>query len=498
MASDGGGSFGGSGGMSPQRQYNAAMASRMRQRRMRRMKEHPSGVKTIESFGSAAERAEPAKDYVEHYGQLKSSSMSGDLPAGHDPISSISDPPPPPPPMVQQNRVPHSIFSLSDASLPPLPPPQATNIGTRKKKSAQVTFNEDDFIPNLQSGLSEDEVRDAANYTSIQFNCSSTSGEVEVLDENSSMGAFDVSGGYFDSWKNEVWSDSGAANAIETQPLSNEIFQQKDAANMVSLITPFKLSRAGLMFPEVNKGEDDETPDDVKGDSPTGLTSPDAPGLSHVDHPGSSRGGEWRGTQLFDDDIDEDVRQSMVFQALRKKMVKPSPQLEELLKQIHRDFHVQIDRAFATRRKNACGALKILVAKEENRLQICWSTGVLAAIMSVLQDVHVEIQDEQSRLANIEARNRIVSALLNLSVNKKNRLLIVNTPGLLDSVAQTILNDEGEGRQGCCTVLLYLSKTAETRSAIARSGGLMDAITKVIEVPKWISADCQQREPVRD
>jgi hypothetical protein len=453
----------GSVGVSPPRKHNAAFTSRMRQRRMRR----------------TAERVKSSKGYVEHYKQHKSSS-----------VPSIPNPPPSPPRLLKK-RVQTSIFTVSDV---PLPRPQANNdvpksINTKKKNKSQVAFKEDDFFPNLQSGLSEDEVRDATNYTSIQFNYSFTSGEVEVFDENISVGAFDADDGKgIDSWKNEVWSHSNAPRTQNTQHFSSELFQQKEAANMISFLTPNRLSSAGLMSPEVNQEDEDETPPDVRGDSPRGVSSPDAPGLSHIDNPESYRCGEWRGTKLFrQDDIDEDVRQSIITQALRKQMIKPSPQMEELLKQIDRDSFTQINRTFATRRKNACGAIKILVSKEENRLKICWSSGVLTAISSVLRDVHAVIKDEQTRLANVEARNRIVSALLNLSVNKKNRLLIVNTPGLLDSIAQTILHDEGEGRQGCCTVLLYLSKTAETRSVIAKSVELMDAIAKVIEVPTWIA-----------
>jgi len=492
--------------MSPTRQHIASLTSKMRQRRMRRMKERENNA-SLSSFASAEREDESAKNHVEeHYKQPKSSPVriGVDPPAtaavvGLDPpvvSSSIANAPAPPPRLLKK-RVPNSIFTVSDD--PPPPTPQEATvpkniIDTKKKNKLQVAFNEEEFFPNLQSGLSEDEVRDAANYTSIQFNCNFTSGEVEVFDENNSSGLLDDDAnhhgeeGIIDSWKNEVWSsDSNAPNTRNNEEqFSSDLFRLKEAANMISFLTPNRLSRAGLMSPEVNQTEEDDTPPDVRGDSPRGISSPDAPGLSYVDNPGSSRGGEWRGTQLFhQDDIDEDVRQSMVTQALRKQMVKPSPQMEELLKQIHRDFFTQIDRTFATRRKNACGALKILAAKEENRLKICWSSGVLTAISSVLQDVHAVIEDEQTRLANAEARNRIVSALLNLSVNKKNRLLIVNTPGLLESIAQTILHDQGEGRQGCCTVLLYLSKTRETRSAIAKSIGLMDAIAKVIEVPTW-------------
>ena len=50
-------------------------------------------------------------------------------------------------------------------------------------------------------------------------------------------------------------------------------------------------------------------------------------------------------------------------------------------------------------------------------MKICWTVGVLPAIASVLSDVNVGIVDDISREANTEARNRIVSTLLNLSVN---------------------------------------------------------------------------------
>lgn len=117
-------------------------------------------------------------------------------------------------------------------------------------------------------------------------------------------------------------------------------------------------------------------------------------------------------------------------------------------------------------------------------MKICWTIGVLPAIASVLSDVNEVISDDISKAANTEARNRIVSTLLNLSVNKKNRMLIVNTPGVLESMSQTIQYDNGESRQGCCTVLLYLAKTAEARAMIVKSPNMLDVFAKVIEVPR--------------
>jgi len=411
-----------------------------------------------------------------------------------------------------------------------------THSSRRKKEAALQAPKPEDYIPDWKTtgSLNPQEVRDAANFTSVQFQCSNVSGEVEMFSDDGE-GSDYFSGGeegdsIFDNneggrgekgvisptiweamadpkhateienrnrevvWQNEVWSsnNNGGAHSDATTPSilhSGEIFHQKAAASIVSLLSPERMSGAGLMAPDIGSKEEDEKDVDVEGDSPQGVL--DSPTKQHFtfdsDTPGSSRGGEWKGmTQinrtLFRDDLDDDVKQSMIFQAFRQNMIQPSDQLTDLLSQIHRKGN-SIDRAFATRRKNACGALKILSAKDENRINLCWTVGVLPAIGSVLSDVNVDIHDDISLAANTEARNRIVSTLLNLSVNKKNRMLIVNTPGVLESMIQTILYDEGEGRQGCCTVLLYLAKTSETRKMIVKSAGMLECLSKVIEVP---------------
>ena len=297
------------------------------------------------------------------------------------------------------------------------------------------------------------------------------------------------------TWQNDVWSEATTPTILQ----GNEIFHQKAAASIVSLLSPNRMLGAGLMAPTISDPNyQDESSKDVDADSPTGIiplagNKESMRGMFTFDSdgdPSSSRGGEWRGmtqvnrTLFRREDLDEDVKQSMIFQAFRQNMMQPSVQLSELLTQIHRRGGVSIDRAFATRRKNACGALKILSAKEENRMKICWTLGVLPAIASVLSDVSEGISDDISLAANTEARNRIVSTLLNLSVSKKNRMLIVNTPGVLESMVQTIQYDTGESRQGCCTVLLYLAKTTECRSMLVKSAGMMEALSKVIEVPK--------------
>ncbi len=368
----------------------------------------------------------------------------------------------------------------------------------RQQRMSNITPSQE-FLPDWSATkgggvLSPSEVQDAANFTSIQFQCSMVSGEVEMLSGD------DARCSNNQCWQNEVWSDVSPPSPLA----SGEIFHQAAAASIVALLSPDRMAKAGLMAPEINSTEEDDAAKDVAGDSPTGViggmdgqgggmaASSDIRGMftfnGNLD-PSLSRGGEWNGmTQvsrsLFRGDVDDDVRQSMIFQAFRGKMIDSAVQFNQLLGQINRKRGVAIDRTFATRRKNACGALRILSAKQENRIKICWTVGVLPAITSVLSDVNEVVPDEFTRSANTEARNRIVSTLLNLSVNKKNRMLIVNTPGVLESISQTILHDAGEGRQGCCTVLLYLAKTFEARFMIVKSAGVMDALAKVIEVPK--------------
>jgi hypothetical protein len=284
-------------------------------------------------------------------------------------------------------------------------------------------------------------------------------------------------------FQNEVWSEASVPSLLQR----GEIFHHKAAASIVSLLTPERMFKAGLMAPEGNSEQHEEDCPDVNGDSPTGIVNSPGGLTFDRDDPGISRGVEWNGVEPVAAAGAEE-EEAAVRKALTTRMIAPSQQLADLLSQINRDAKTTptISRAFATRRKNACGALKILSAKEENRLKICWTSGVLNAISSVLADVNTKTVDEMSFNANTEARNRIVSVLLNLSVNKKNRMLICNTEGVLEAITETIVNDNGESRQGCCTVLLYLAKTSETRPMIIRCPGLLDALAKVIEVPRSV------------
>ena len=52
----------------------------------------------------------------------------------------------------------------------------------------------------------------------------------------------------------------------------------------------------------------------------------------------------------------------------------------------------------------------------------------------------------------------------------------------MTSILSCIEHDEGESRQGCCTVLLYLAKTAESRPLLLQCPGLIEVLAHVIDV----------------
>ncbi|KAL7468946.1 hypothetical protein ACHAXS_009181 [Conticribra weissflogii] len=447
----------------------------------------------------------------------------------------------PPSPSETSTNISDSTPKISSASSK-RPPSSSKKYRARKTETDAPLFNSEEFLPNdLDEGLSPEEVRDAANFTSIQFQCTSPGNtdhaEIEIH-ENYDSCHEDTQTNV--SWQNEVWSEATTPSILQ----KSDIFHHKAAASIVSLLSPERLQQAGLLAPEGEEME--ECPPDVNGDSPTGVVDGNSPGGGKYEgvcfdggDPGISRGGEWIGTEevtrtlfpvhggvatnttskssngrfspnphgggpnrasikrhnsnalssssaMSTPSTKEETRTpTQIYAQLQAKMIPPSQQLSDLLTQIHHAPNLKsIDRAYATRRKNACGALKILSAKECNRLKICWTIGVLDAISSMLEDVDADIYDTFAKSANTEGRNRIVATLLNLSVNKKNRMLICNAPGVLEAMKKVILHDEGESRQGCCTVLMYLSKTPETRPFIVACPGLVEALSTVIEVPK--------------
>ena len=168
---------------------------------------------------------------------------------------------------------------------------------------------------------------------------------------------------------------------------------------------------------------------------------------------------------------------------LTVRMMAPSKQLADLCGAIRQGQDY-------VRRKNACGALKILTSKVRNRKKIAWTMGVLPAIADVLNDNGEDFNAHGNERVNInvrkaayiEARLRSVFALLNLCSLPENRVLIFNCPRLVDGMIQTIYNDKRESRQGICTCFSLLAKTTENRAPIVKTTEIISALMSTISV----------------
>jgi hypothetical protein len=172
---------------------------------------------------------------------------------------------------------------------------------------------------------------------------------------------------------------------------------------------------------------------------------------------------------------------------MKEKMIDPSKTLADLLTAIATPPEgEEMDQGYMVRRKNACGAVKVLAATPANRKTLAWTVGVLPALASVLHDggegkLEEAFPDARVRDEYVEARKRAVSSLLSLCLLKDNRIPIFHCLNLVHGLAKTILQDTEESRQGCSAILGYLSKTPENRLLLVRVPGILDAINSAIK-----------------
>jgi len=171
---------------------------------------------------------------------------------------------------------------------------------------------------------------------------------------------------------------------------------------------------------------------------------------------------------------------------IKSRMKDPTKNLTDLMEAIASPKTGLFDRHYMVRRKNACGALKVLTANASHRINICWTLGVLPALASVLEDCGPDTLEDMFpnptiRREYFEARKRAVSALAYLAIPQDNKLPIFHCPRLVASLVLVIEQDDGEARRGCCAVLAHLGKSKENRLIMAQIPGLIDAVAAVIE-----------------
>jgi hypothetical protein len=176
-------------------------------------------------------------------------------------------------------------------------------------------------------------------------------------------------------------------------------------------------------------------------------------------------------------------------ETLQKRMHDPNKTLTDLLTSIATpESKDAIDMGFMVRRKNACGALKVMTNDPKKRTKICWTVGVLPALTSVLGEgsdldmaVSVFASDKRIREEYDAARNRAIATLLNLSIPKTNRIPVFHTPGLVQALLSTIMDDHGEARRGCTAILAYLARTPENRLVMVQIPGFSDGVVAVLK-----------------
>lgn len=174
-------------------------------------------------------------------------------------------------------------------------------------------------------------------------------------------------------------------------------------------------------------------------------------------------------------------------QSIPDRMITPTRQQLDMIAAIHINGDEDLvpmttvtTRGLMIRRMNACGVLKLLASKPANRAQLAWTGGILAALTSVLKDSSFNYVDKATYNAYNMARERAVSALVCLSSDKTNRILMLHSPGLVHSLIKTVDEDDRESRLGCCVVLKDLSLAVENRRLLAQIPGLTDALFEVI------------------
>jgi len=147
---------------------------------------------------------------------------------------------------------------------------------------------------------------------------------------------------------------------------------------------------------------------------------------------------------------------------------KPSAQLKELLS--------AAKGSSVARRSNACGALKVLTLKKKTLYHLARTNGLLGALIYAASECPCHVEDE----AALDARNRAMAALINLSDLKENRFIILHHDGLIDCLLKVIIEDSSESRMLACRLFAVLAKTVKNRDSIVQNEHIVITLSCVL------------------
>jgi hypothetical protein len=264
--------------------------------------------------------------------------------------------------------------------------------------------------------------------------------------------------------QNETPDDESNINAIPSFMNRDEIFHKTAAAAIQALLTP----RVG------GRGDDEKD---------AFLTRMD-PSQTQMQVDASNTNGLGFAPTNNEHLLSPEMEQKL--ERLRNRMHDPTVTLKDLLLAIATpDDHSKMDLGYMVRRKNACGALKVMTNQPAKRIGICWTVGVLSALTSVLtnstQDgVAITFADKRIRVEYEAARNRAIAVLVNLAIPKENRMPMFHANGLLQALLLIIMDDKGGARRGCTSILAYLAKSQENRLLMTQIPGFFDALVPIL------------------
>ena len=127
----------------------------------------------------------------------------------------------------------------------------------------------------------------------------------------------------------------------------------------------------------------------------------------------------------------------------------------------------------ASRRVNACGALKALSKNEKNRLRLGRTKGVVSSLCNALRDPS----------ATNEERFRCSNTLMFLSVPKKNWEAIFNADkSLIPTMTMTLQDEDPRVRYNASFCIFLLAKSESNRCEIFSDVGLLNALVHVADI----------------
>lgn len=181
------------------------------------------------------------------------------------------------------------------------------------------------------------------------------------------------------------------------------------------------------------------------------------------------------------------IKSRTILQTMDEQMNEPTNSMSDLIAAIEKPENGEYTRGIMVRRKNACVAMQsVMTKRQSDRIQVCWTKGVLPALRSVLEDglcesLEERFPDEQILCEYIETRKRAVATLVTMAIPQENRLILYHCPQLVEVVVKTIDQVDNECRKGCVAILAYLCKLKDNRLLMTRIPGIFDAVVEIID-----------------